>query len=109
MIYVLFNDTLHFTFMNGDKKKKIITFTTKWTIVVGSRGRRQCKRLYYHFPLFDHCGRRRRQLYQCINSVANTPQLDKKTSRHSYSTAGRICFLGPLNATCKGKTFRVYL
>jgi len=28
--------------VNGDKKKKIITFTTKWTIVVGSRGRRGC-------------------------------------------------------------------
>jgi len=53
---------------------------TKWTIVVVSRGRRQHKRLYY-FPLFDHCGRRRRQLYQCINSAANTPQLDKKTNR----------------------------
>jgi len=39
--YVLFNDTLHFTFSEWGREKKIITFTTKWTIVVGSRGRRQ--------------------------------------------------------------------
>jgi len=89
MIYVLFNDTLHFTFSEWGQEKKIIAFTTKWTIVVRSRGRRQHKQLYY-FPLFDHCGRRRRQLYQCINSAANTPQLDKKTNRHSYSTAGYV-------------------